>query len=146
MNKTAKLWITLSIVAVFLAGLAGGVLIDKTLLAKKPRRSPIQKSSVRFPTLEIMAEDLGLSQEQQDSISQIFRDSEEELKLYRRQMQVRFDEIRTKLLDDIKNVLNDEQVTQFEAMIEKYRAARKKEHEKRRKKPENRTGEKGKKP
>ena len=146
MNKTAKLWITLSIVAVFLAGLAGGVLIDKTLLAKKPRRSPIQKSSVRFPTLEIMAEDLGLSQEQQDSISQIFRDSEEELKLYRRQMQVRFDEIRTKLLDDIKNVLNDEQVTQFEAMIEKYRAARKKEHEQRRKKPENRTGEKGKRP
>lgn len=146
MNKTAKLWIILSIVAVFLAGLAGGILIDKTFLVKKPRRSPTQKSSVRFPTLEIMAEDLGLSQEQQDSIRQIFRDSEEALRLYRKQIQVRFDEIRKNLLDDIKNVLNDDQVTKFEAMIEKYRAARKKEHEQRRKKPENRTGEKGRRP
>lgn len=146
MNKAAKLWITLSFVAVFLVGLAGGVLIDKTFLGKKPRHSPAQKSSVRFPTLEIMAEDLGLSQEQQDSIRQIFRDSEEELRLYRRQIQVRFDDIRRKLLDDIKNVLNDEQVTKFEAMIEKYRAARKKEHEQRRKKPSNSPGEKGKRP
>ena len=143
MNKSARLWIVLSIIAVFIAGFAGGMLLDKTLLQKKSRHLPTKRSSVHFPTLEIMAKEMGLSQEQQDRIRQIFRDSEEELKLYRKQMQVRFDDIRKKLLEDIKGILDDEQVKQFDAMIEKYRAARKKEYEQRRKRPENSSRKKG---
>lgn len=143
MNKGMKLWIALSAMAVFIAGLAGGVLLDRTLLQKKHRRSPIKRTSVHFPTLEIMAEEMGLSQEQQDSIRQIFRDSEENLKLYRKQINVRFDDMRKKLMVDIKSILDEEQVKKFDAMIEKYREARKKEYEQRRKKPENSSRTKG---
>jgi uncharacterized protein YneF (UPF0154 family) len=143
MNKGARLWIALSIIAVFLAGLAGGILLDKTLLQKKPRRPTKQRSTLHFPTLEIMAEEMGLSQEQQDRIRQIFRDSEEGLKLYRKQIQVRFDGMRKKLLEDIKSILDDQQVKRFDAMIEKYRAARKREYEQRRKKAENGSRKKG---
>ena len=143
MNKGARLWIVLSIIAVFIAGLGGGILLDRTLLHKESKRSTRSKSSVRFPTLEIMAEELGLSQEQQDGIRQIFRDSEEELKAYNKQIQGRFREMRHNLQQKIKNLLDDEQIKKYEAMIENYREARKKEYEQRRKKPVDSSRNKG---
>jgi uncharacterized protein YneF (UPF0154 family) len=136
MSKGARLWIALSIIAVFIAGLAGGVLLDKTVLQRKHVSRSKKRPAVHFPTLEIMAEEMGLSQEQQDKIREIFRDNEEKLKLYRKEIQERFGEMRKGLLESIKGILDEEQVNKFDAMIDSYREARKKEYEQKRRKPD----------
>jgi hypothetical protein len=141
MSQNTRLWIVLFIIAVFLAGLGGGILLDRTLLQKESKRSTRPRSTVRFPTLEIMAEELGLSQKQQDGIRQIFRDSEEELEAHHQQIQGKFKEMRHNLQQKIKDLLNDEQIKKYDAMIQSYREARKKEYENRHKKPKSESPE-----
>jgi DNA anti-recombination protein RmuC len=104
------------------------VLIDKNIL-NKGRRDSHRRSSARFPTLEIMAEELALSAEQQEDIRNIFQNNEERFKNLRKDMDKSLREIRTQLLTDIKSVLDEKQNIKFEEMIEKYRSQRKREHE-----------------
>jgi hypothetical protein len=128
MKNNYKIWMILSLIVVFIAGVICGVLIDKNMLDKRKHDSR-RRSSTRFPTLEIMAEDLALTAEQQKQIREIFHNNEERFKGLRKDMDTRLKDIRKQLLADIKSVLSDEQKTKFDAMIEKYRAQRKKEYE-----------------
>jgi hypothetical protein len=132
MKNNYKLWIIVSLIAVFVAGVVCGVLIDKNMLNKRKHDSR-RRSSTRFPTLEMMAEELALSAEQQTKIREIFNNNEVRFKNLREDMDMRLSEIRAQLLSDIKSVLLEEQKTKFEAMIEKYRSQRKKEYEERKK-------------
>lgn len=131
MKNNYKIWIILSLIAVFIAGVLCGVLIDKNLLDKR-RHDTHRRSSTRFPTLEMMAEELSLSAEQQAQVREIFNNNEERFKGLRKDMDTRLREIRAQLLTEIKSVLSEEQKTKFDAMIERYRAQRKKEYEERR--------------
>jgi DNA anti-recombination protein RmuC len=142
MKNNYKLWIIVSLIVVFIAGVICGVLIDKNML-NKGRRDSHRRSSTRFPTLEIMAEELALSVEQQAQIRDIFHNNEERFKTLRKDMDTRLSDIRKQLLTDIKSVLTDEQRAKFEAMIEKYRSQRKKEYEERKKRQEKSDRDKG---
>jgi DNA anti-recombination protein RmuC len=135
MKNNYKLWIILSLIIVFVAGVVCGVLIDKNMLNKRKHDSR-RRSSTRFPTLEMMAEELALSAEQQKQIREIFHNNEERFKNLRKDMDTRLSEIRAQLLTEIKSVLTDEQKAKFEAMIEKYRSQRKKESEERKRRQE----------
>lgn len=133
MKNHYKFWIAFSLIIVFAAGVAGGILLDKYVLTKKPEISRKKRSSVRFPSLEIMAQELALTSEQQEQIKEIFRNNEERFKAMRSQIDERFKTIRIQLKEEIKNVLTEEQKLKFEAMIEKYISQRKKEMEGRKK-------------
>jgi hypothetical protein len=135
MKNHYKFWIAFSLIIVFAAGIAGGILLDEYVISKKPERSKKKRSSVHFPTLDMMAQELSLTSEQQEQIREIFKNNEERFKILRKQIDERFKTIRTQLKDEIKSVLNDEQKIKFEAMIEKYVSQRKKEMEERRKRP-----------
>ena len=135
MKTNHKLWIILSLIVVFIAGVICGVLIDKNMLAKRKHDSR-RRSSTRFPTLEIMAEELALSAEQQVQIREIFHNNEDRFKTLRKDMDKSLKDIRSQLLIDINSVLSDEQKSKFEAMIEKYRSQRKKEYEARKRRSE----------
>jgi hypothetical protein len=128
MKNNYKLWIILSLIVVFIAGVICGVLIEQNVLDKRKRDSR-RRSSTHFPSLEIMAKELGLSTEQQTQIREIFHSNEERFKNLRKDMDKSLKEIRSQLLIDIKSVLSDDQKAKFDAMIEKYRAQRKKEYE-----------------
>jgi Spy/CpxP family protein refolding chaperone len=146
MKNYYKLWIVLSLIVVFIAGVICGVLIDKNML-NKPKHDSRRRRSTRFPTIEIMAKELSLSSEQQAQIKEIFQNNEERFKSLRKDMDNSLKEIRAQLLTDIKSVLSDEQKTKFEAMIEKYRSQRKREHEewkRRQEKSDRKRGEKDK--
>jgi len=130
MKNNYKLWIILSLIVVFIAGVICGVLIDKDILDKRKHDSR-RRSSTRFPTIEMMAEELALNAEQQAQIREIFQNNEERFKNLRKDMDKSLKEIRSQLLTDIKSVLSDEQKAKFEAMIEKYRSQRKHEYEER---------------
>jgi DNA anti-recombination protein RmuC len=145
MKNNYKLWIILSLIVVFIAGVICGILIDKNMLNKRTHDSR-RRSSTRFPTLEMMAEELVLTSEQQAQIREIFHNNEERFKNLRQDMDKRLSDIRAQLLTDIKSVLTDEQKTKFEAMIDKYKSQRKREFEERKRRQEKSDRDKGDKP
>ena len=137
MKNYNKFWIVFSLIVVFAAGFIGGILFEKHLIDKKVEKRVKRRSSVRFPSLEIMAKELSLTPEQEEQIREIFKNNEERFKNLRKNINDRLSSIRSQLKNEIKNVLTDEQVVEFEAMIEKYISQRKKEMEKRKKHPRN---------
>jgi len=143
MKNHNKFWIVFSLIVVFAAGFMGGILFEKSLIEKKVEKRTKRRSSVRFPSLEMMAQELSLSPEQQEQIREIFKNNEERFKNLRKNIDERLSSIRAQLKTEIKNVLSDEQKLKFEAMIEKYISQRKKESEKRKKHSRNHRKDKG---
>ena len=137
MKNYNKFWIVFSLIVVFAAGFISGILFEKHLIDKKVEKRVKRRSSVRFPSLEMMAKELSLTPEQEEQIREIFKNNEERFKNLRKNIDDRLSSIRSQLKNEIKNVLTDEQVLKFEAMIEKYISQRKKEVEKRKKHPRN---------
>jgi hypothetical protein len=143
MKNYNKFWIVFSLIVVFAAGFIGGILFEEHLIDKKVEKRVKRKSSVRFPSLEIMAKELSLTPEQEEQIREIFKNNEGRFKNLRKNIDDHLLSIRSQLKNEIKNVLTDEQVLKFEAMIEKYISQRKKEMEKRKKHPRNHRKDKG---
>jgi len=133
MKNNYKFWIIFSLVIVFLAGLLGGILFDRYVIDKKPTQRTRRKISVRFPTLEMMAQELKLTSDQQEQIREIFKNNEVRIKTVRKDINERFLSMRTQLRSEIFDVLNEEQKLKFEAMIKKYISQRKEELERRKK-------------
>lgn len=142
MKNHYKFWIVFSLIIVFAAGAVGGILLDKYVIGEKPERERKKRSSVRFPTLDMMAQELNLTSEQQEQIREIFRSNEERFIILKKQIDERFSSLRAQLKEEINSVLNDEQKLKFEAMIERYRSQRRKEMEGRKKRPQQNTKDK----
>ncbi len=130
MKNHYKFWIILSFIVVFIVGALAGVLIDKHLLPAKGKQHR-DRRPVRFPTLEIMAEELKLTSEQEEAIRGVFRNNEESLKKFNRLIHERISAIRSQLKEEIKNILTEEQKIKFEEMINRYIKQRGKEMDKR---------------
>ena len=136
MKNNYKFWIVLSLIVVFSAGVAGGILFENYFLDKRPKKREERRSSVRFPTMEMMADELGLTTDQQEKIRDVFRNNEERLKQYRSQIHQQYSSLRTQLKKEIEDVLTEEQKTKFQAMIDKYLSERKRQMEERNKRSE----------
>lgn len=130
MKNHYKFWIVFSLIIVFAAGVIGGILFEQNILDKKTKKITRKRAPVRFPSLEMMAEELNLTEDQQEQIREIFNNNEERFKIMRSQIHERFSSIRSQLKSEIKNVLTEEQNIKFEAMIEKYLSQRKKHSKK----------------
>jgi hypothetical protein len=143
MKNGNKFWIVLSFVIVFAAGVTAGILFENNFLDKKPQRSEERRSSVRFPTLDMMAEELGLTAEQQEQLREIFKNNEERLKTYRNEIHDHYRDLRAQLKQEMDNVFSVEQKAKFEAMIEKYLSERKKEAEDRKRRPKREPNSRG---
>jgi uncharacterized membrane protein len=135
MKNRYTVWIILSLIAVFGLGAVGGVFGERYSVRKKwqrfqESRHQAEQNRPRFPTLEMMAAELALNGEQQALIREAFQKNEERLKEMRTYMHTRLGEIRTILLEEIKDVLSPEQKTGFEAMLERYAQQRKEQQEK----------------
>jgi uncharacterized membrane protein YgaE (UPF0421/DUF939 family) len=133
MKNHYKLWILLSFIIVFILGGVAGIFLNQSLFPEKEKKIIKEKHRACFPTLEIMAKELKLTPEQEESIRGIFRNNEEKLKSLKSLMHERISTIRSQLKEGIRNVLSEEQKTKFEAMIDRYLKQRKKEMDKRKK-------------
>jgi len=131
MRNNYKIWIILSLIIVFIAGIVCGVLFEEHILQRQRKGSRGRQSSVHFPSLEIMARELILTSEQQEKINALFSRNEEHFRALRSEVHKSLSDIRSQMITDIKSVLDDNQNTKFEAMIEKYKAQRRKEREER---------------
>jgi Spy/CpxP family protein refolding chaperone len=129
MKNHYKFWIILSLILVFVAGFIGGIFIDKLFIQKGLEKAGGPPPPHR--SIEMMAKELNLSSEQQEKIREIFKNNEVRLKSLRKDFFDHLSEIRTRLKNEIKNVLTEEQGKKFEAMIEKFESQMKKEQERR---------------
>lgn len=126
--KKYKLWITLSLVAVFAIGVAGGVFGERFLVHIRHRKTDGGRPG--HPSFETMAKDLGLSAAQQEAIREIFRRNEERMKALHTEMHARLEELRGRLKNEMDAVLDDEQEKKLKAMIDSSRPERRKASEK----------------
>lgn len=141
MKNKFKFWTIFFLLIIFAAGVTMGILSQKYLQAKKMERPERRRPS--FPSLEMIAEELELSSEQQEQIREIFRRNEERLKEFRGHIHTRLSDIRSQLKAELETVLTPEQRVKFEAMIAKYLAQRKKEYGEKREKNEKRYPKEG---
>ena len=131
MKYNYKFWIILSLVIVFLTGLMGGILFERHIIDKKPTKRTRRASPIRFPSLEMMAQELNLTSDQQEQIREIFKNNEGKIKKLRKDINQHFLSMRTQLRSEIIDVLSEEQKLKFEAMIKKYISQRKEASERR---------------
>lgn len=127
MNKNYKYWIIFSLIVVFFVGMIAGVFLDNNVLDKQQKARNKRNNTARFPTLCSMAEEISLSDAQQEQIQDIFRKNDEKLNILRGKIHKQFLSIRSGLIDEINKILDDVQKLKFEAMIERYLSQRKKE-------------------
>jgi Spy/CpxP family protein refolding chaperone len=143
MKNHYKVWIILSLVIVFIAGGVCGALFQEHILDRRGKDSSRRRRSPHFPTLEIMAKELSLTSAQQDKIKELFNSNEERFHSLRKDVHDNLTAIRSQMIADIKDVLDDNQNGKFEAMIKRYEARIKKEHEERKKHAEKAHQERG---
>lgn len=127
-----RLWFALFVLAVFGVGLAGGVLIGRTMNRRafvergfdRPGRGPMDfgpggsgpRRGGPPPRLlvERLTNDLSLSPEQQSKIEQILTASRTRVETLQRDVRERFDAEQRSLRDEIRQVLTPEQQQKFD--------------------------------
>ena len=127
MKNKYKLWIIISLAAVFMIGVAAGIFGERYVIHKKDAR--LERLKPHFPTLETMAKELQLNDTQKGQIGDIFKKNEERLKMLRGELHQRLSEVRCLLKGDIESLLTPEQKQRFEAMIDAYLLQKKMEGE-----------------
>jgi len=122
MNAKVKFWIIFSLVAVFIIGGAAGYFGERYLVHKRHEMRPEgrDRRGPHFPTVEILAKELSLSQVQQDQIREIFKRNEDRLKAFGEEFHKRLGEMRSQLKNEIDAVLTPEQKQKLEAMINEF--------------------------
>ena len=125
MKTKYKILVALTLLVVFGLGVAAGVLGERYVVHKKDRRASLARPHP--PSPESWAKELGLTQEQQDRIREIFKKNEERMKAYRTESHARLGEIRKMLRGEIDAVLTPDQKKKNDEMIRRFEERRKKE-------------------
>ncbi len=125
MKTKYKILIALTLLVVFGLGVAAGVLGERYVMHRDSRRA--QTGRPHPPSPESWAKELGLTQEQQDKIHEIFKRNEERMKAYRTESRARLNELRKTLWDETNAVLTPEQKKKNDEMIRRFEEWRKKE-------------------
>jgi hypothetical protein len=126
-DSRARLWFALFALVVFVAGLAGGVVVTKQTGLRfdgdgRPRRGPARmgpRGGGPPPgfLLDRLAGDLDLTTEQRTRVAAILRAREERLDEFRRQIRQRFESEQKELQGELEKVLSPEQQKKFEEMM-----------------------------
>ena len=127
MKTKYKILVALTLLVVFGLGVAAGVLGERFVVHKKDRRATAGRP--HSPSPEDWAKELGLTEDQQSQIREIFKTNEERMKAYRTESRARLNEMRKKLWDETNAVLTPEQKKKNEEMFRRVEEQRKKESE-----------------
>jgi len=127
MKTKYKILVALTLLVVFGLGVAAGILGERYVVHKQSRRTTAGRP--HLPSPESWAKELGLTQEQQDKIREIFKRNEERMKAFRTENRARLAELRKMLSDEINAVLTPEQKAKNDEMIRRFEEWRKKEAE-----------------
>ncbi|MHB8055056.1 MAG: Spy/CpxP family protein refolding chaperone [Candidatus Aminicenantales bacterium] len=121
--KQTRFGIILSLTLACAAGAAAGVFAEKFLFANRAHH----RYSDRAPSPQQWEKDLGLSEEQKTRIHEIFKNNDGRIDTLRSDFFKHVEEIRSEIKKEIDAVLTPEQKAKMDAMMEKFREARKKD-------------------
>ncbi|MCX6572537.1 MAG: hypothetical protein NTX99_00960 [Candidatus Aminicenantes bacterium] len=127
MKTKYKILVALTLLVVFGLGVAAGVLGQRYVTHRASRRAAAARPHP--PSPESWAKELGLTQEQQDKMREIFKQNEERMKAYRTESRARLSELRKQLWEETNAVLTPEQKKKNDEMIRRFEEWRKKESE-----------------
>lgn len=130
MNNKYKLWVTLSLIAVFILGVAVGVCGNRWLLEKK--KPPSRQRQEPFPTLEVISKELQLTPEQEEKIREVFKRSEERFQAFRKEVHTRLTELREQLKTEMDEVFTPEQEKKMQELMDRYMRQRRRDTPERR--------------
>lgn len=116
--KQTRLRILLSLVLAFAAGAAAGIFADRFLLDHRGHHRP-------GPSPEQWARDLGLTEDQQTRIHEIFKKNDGRVDELRSDFYKHVEEIRSGIRTEIDAVLTPGQKVKQDALMEKFRKTRK---------------------
>ena len=125
MKTKYKILVALTLLVVFGLGVAAGILGERYVVHKRYRRASSDRTHV--PSLDAWAKELGLSEDQQVKIREIFKRNEERMKLYRTEGLAKLSEVRKKLKEELDAVFTPEQRKKMEEMIRQHAERRKRE-------------------
>jgi|GEM_PF-705410 len=118
MNGKYKLLTALTILVVFSLGVVAGIFGDRYLAHKRPERSAAPRQP--YPMFDDMIRELGLTEEQQAAIKEVFRRNEERFKTLRFEFHKNLGEMRGLLKEEIDRILTPEQIQKMGEMIHRY--------------------------
>jgi Spy/CpxP family protein refolding chaperone len=127
MKTKYKILIALTLAVVFGLGVAGGVLGERYVVHRAARLAAASRP--HMPSPEDWAKALGLAQEQQDRIHEIFKKNDERMKAFRADNHAKLSDLRKQLKIEIDAVLTPEQKQKNDEMIRRFEEQRKKEAE-----------------
>jgi len=127
MKTKYKILVALTLLVVFGLGVAAGILGERYVVHKQGRRATAGRPHA--PSPESWAKELGLTQDQQTKIHEIFKRNEERMKAFRTENRARLAELRKTLSEEINAILTPEQKVKNDEMIRRFEEWRKKEAE-----------------
>jgi len=129
----SRLWIVVSLVLVFAAGAAAGIFAERSWFSHRPSMRPSGHGPAPSPapTHDRWSKELGLTEVQKAQIQEIFKKNDVRMNELRTDFYKRLEEIRSEMRKEMEAVLTPEQKAKQDAMIQKYREARKKDAERR---------------
>jgi uncharacterized protein YneF (UPF0154 family) len=136
MPNRYRLWLVITLLVAFAAGLLGGVFSERYFFHPR-KHDRTRRDSPRPPDLDQMARELGLSSGQKESIRQIFESNDGKFKELYTEMHQRLSAIRTEIKNQIDAVLTPEQKEKLDSIIAQHRDKNKKEPEKKKRDSEN---------
>jgi hypothetical protein len=119
MSRRAYIYFILTFFLGLVVGSAGAVFYGWHTGVIHPRH-PDEKSIVQF-----LQRRLDLSQAQTQQVEQILRETDEKFRQLQRQVDPQFDAIRVESREQIRKVLNPDQLTKFDEMVKRMDARRK---------------------
>jgi len=128
MNNKYRLWIVLSLVGAFSAGVLGGIFAERNFIHPR-QHTRVERGPNHPPDLEEMGRELGLSPDQKEGIRQIFEKNDSRFKELYTEMHDRLSSLRSEIKNQIDAVLTPEQKQKMEAIISKHGEQRKKASE-----------------
>lgn len=120
--KKYKILIIVSLIIVFGLGVTAGIFGGRYYMHRRLRRA--NEPRPPFRNVETMARELGLTEDQQARIREIFRNNEERFKALRSELHKRLEEMRGLLKQEIDAVITPEQKAKLETAIRRYEEER----------------------
>jgi hypothetical protein len=121
----------LSLITVFIVGLAAGVALDRFVFDKKRpehrRRDPNEFLFEKF------TRELSLTKAQQDTLQMLLDDIKEKHKVLSKKRHEEYDKIRQEFEIEFRKILTSEQLNRYNEMIRQFEERRKRKEEERQK-------------
>lgn len=137
MNGKSRAWALALLVAVFLVGGAAGAGVDRMLVGARQESSTEHTRSGgdrdrRRSYLDWLAAELTLTDEQRTQVQGILERSREHASVLWREYRPRYQELQEQARAEIRALLTEEQVTAYDALLERQRQRRESEEARRR--------------